>query len=339
MPLGQGFLNAWVKVNSKHVVIPNKNDKEVKDGVTTDHAGKGGNARRSGRTASVKTAQTTATTEDEQSQVIRRFNNRKNRRRLYRTVSATDLIRDKAVKGDKKLLESEAALDKSGSSKSATASGKGKKEAKQLYVQQHSVPLSKIPPRRPQHEESSLGTEGSLRFVAGFFGADLESLGGNSKGSKFDLESVHTCPNTQRDTASVVSRSGHSLSALPSPTKKANNRGGGIGIRFPPNLFAIDNSGRDECQQCSKFQDELVSAREDLEYLRGVALRNEYTCVSCQRDPTELIDNTSTQPESISASQALNKVVSGHEAQIEDLKRERVSVTKEFRRCVSCCSC
>jgi hypothetical protein len=226
-------------------------------------------------------------------------------------------------------LESEAALDKSGSSKSATASGKGKKEARQLYVQQHSVPLSKIPPRRPQHEESSLGTEGSLRFVAGFFGADLESL---------DLSSVQTCPNTQHDTASVVSRGGHSLSARPS-LKKANNKGGGIGIRFPPNLFAVDNNGKDECRQCSKLQDELVSAREDLEYLRGVALRNEYTCVSCQRDPTELIDNTSTQPESISASQALNKVVSGHEAQIEDLKRERVSVTKEFRRCVSCCSC
>jgi hypothetical protein len=337
MPLGQSFLNAWVKVNSKHVVIPNKNDKDVKDGVTTDHAGKGGNGRRSGGAGSVKTAQTTATTEDEESQVIRRFNNRKNRRRLYRTVSATDLIRDKAAV--KRLLDSEASLDKSGSSKSATASVKGKKEVKQLHVQQHSVPLNDISPHRPQHEEPSLGTEGSLRFVAGFFGADLESLGGNSKGSKFDLESVHTCPNTQRDTASVVSRSGHSLSALPSPTKKANNRGGGIGIRFPPNLFAIDNSGRDECQQCSKFQDELVSAREDLEYLRGVALRNEYTCVSCQRDPTEQIDNTGTQPESISASQALNKVVSGHEAQIEDLKREGVSGTKEFNRYMSCFSC
>jgi hypothetical protein len=338
MPLGQGFLNAWVKVNSKHVVIPNKNDKEVKDGVTTDHAGKGGKARHSGGTASVKTNETTDTTEDEESQVIRRFNNRKNRRRLYRTVSATDFIRDKAaVKGDKKLLEPEAALDKSGSCKSTTSSGKGKKEAKQLHVQQHSVPLSKIPPRRPQHEELSLGTEGSLRFVAGFFGADLESLGATSKGRKSDL-SVQTCPNTQHDTASVVSRGGHSLSARPSP-KQANNKGGGIGIRFPPNLFTVDNNGKDECRQCSKLQDELVSAREDLEYLRGVALRNEYTCVSCQRDPTELIDSTSTQPESINASQALNKVVSGHEAQMEDLKREGVSVTNEFHGCVSCYSC
>lgn len=330
MPLGQGFLNAWVKVNSKHVVIPSKNDRETKDGVVTENAGKGNNAKRSGGTASVKTALTTTTNDEGESQVIRRFNNRKNRRGLHRTVSATDLIRDKAtVRGDKK-LESESALEKSVSSRSAN--GKGKKEAKVLTPENYSVPSSTRVPRGPQHEEyqePSLGTEGSLRFVAEFFGADLESLGASSKEGKFDPSSVQIGPSTLHDTISVASRDGHSLPARPS-RKKANNNGGGIGIRFPPNIFAGESHTKDACRQCNRLQDELMSAREDLEYLRGVALRNEYTCVSCQLDPTTSTDATSAQPESISVSQALNKVVIEHEAQIEALKAEGVSVARCF---------
>ena len=89
MPLGQSFLNAWVKVNSKHIVIPptNKNEKDEL------------NPSR-GRKGSVTTARTVTTSEDTETQVIRRFDNRKNKRRLHKTVSASDLLRDKS-KGEK----------------------------------------------------------------------------------------------------------------------------------------------------------------------------------------------------------------------------------------------
>ena len=70
MPLGQSFLNAWVKVNSKHIVIPPTNKNE-KDELNHGRGGKG----------SVTTARTVTTSEDTETQVIRRFDNRKKRKK------------------------------------------------------------------------------------------------------------------------------------------------------------------------------------------------------------------------------------------------------------------
>ena len=193
-----------------------------------------------------------------------------------------------------------------------------------------------------------------------------------SNNDSYDAASVQlTGPYTQLDAGSVQSRGGHSLPGLTtakaSPKKyhhqnkhrPSNNDsspsssrggGGGIGIRFLP--FAAtgggigDNSnskgGGRSCRQCSKLENELLSAREDLEYLRGAALRNEYTCSTCKRESKN--DNLSSQGEkstsssnnnndnNINMSQTLNEVISRHKIQIDRLKKESVSVSSSLRK-------
>jgi hypothetical protein len=326
MPLGQGFLNAWVKVNSKHVVIPptNKSDRDE-----SNHPSKN-SVKRSGGAASVTTARTANTNEDEETRVIH-YNNRQNRRRLHRTVSASDLLRDKA-KGE------QTALDKSNSSKSASGPGKLKKDAKQANEYEHSV--LDTPSSKAQHEEKSVvsETDGSLRFVAGFFGADIESVDPTMVSRSSDHYSKETAstqqmgPFTQIDAGSVISRGDRSLPTRASPRKVNNNsnKGGGMGIRFPPNIFAPDNHMKGNCSHCMKLKDELLAAREDLEYLRGVALRNEYTRFACQKDPSKESKNDEESPaEGRNSQDTLNEVVVRHKTQLEKLKREGVSKWKE----------
>mmetsp|Transcript_41972 Transcript_41972/g.101135 ORF Transcript_41972/g.101135 Transcript_41972/m.101135 type:complete len:103 (+) Transcript_41972:148-456(+) len=74
MPLGQGFLNSWLKVNNKHVVIPNKNEKEGKlDG--SKLATRSNIRKPSPET--VMTEKTAKSAHEERNQIIRRFSNRK----------------------------------------------------------------------------------------------------------------------------------------------------------------------------------------------------------------------------------------------------------------------
>eukprot|EP00980_Cylindrotheca_fusiformis_P011518 scaffold2708_cov119-Cylindrotheca_fusiformis.AAC.6 len=304
MPIGQGLINAWAKFTSKHV------DNEANDGNGADLAGTGVNTTKRNGTASVKTASTTNTAGESDNWVKRHVNNRKNRRRLHRTVSATDLIRDKAtVKGDAGNL-------------------KGKKDASWLDSESVLDPLIGSKPQSPEHEavqKPSLGAKGSLQFAADFFGTDLQSLDAYSiEDKKVENSSVHTGSDTNHDTASVISGGDSSLPARPF-ARKASNNGGGIGIRFPHNIFAGDNLGKDDCRKCRRLQDELVAAQKDIEYLREIALKNERICAECSRDRTETIDNTRSRSESLHASESFARVISQHEAQIEALKREGAS--------------
>lgn len=344
MPLGQGWLNAWVKVNSKHVVFPpnSKNDRESeKDDVLNKAIGK--NQKGSKTNSSVTTARTaaTGTSEDAETQAMRRFHHRKHRRRLQRTVSASDLLRDKAKgkveKGDKKAKDEEAVLDKSSSSHVSSSH-------KVVPVSSQSDTHEKALPNLPQHEDRSIvsgETEKSLSFVAGFFGADIESLdAGAAHHPKFthsasfhDAASVQVIGHHSRlDAGSVISRGGQSLPARPiyslprsDSSESSSSKGGGLGIRFPPNLFAGDNNSKAGCRQCSKLEGELLASQEDLEYLRSMALRSEYMCATCQTEPSKKI-HTHVSPEAGDGAQILNEATERHKAQIETLIQERVSM-------------
>jgi len=336
MPLGQGFLNSWLKVNSKHVVIPNKNDKEGKvEGLKP--------ARKNNSFETAKTANTTKLGEQERKQIARRFSNRRNRRRLVRTISASDLIRDKTSGKDSKKFFDDGVLDQSTSSKAASASsisifGSNRSQSQtvpnSLYTceheskqQQHEESSSQLP-AKPLHEEQDIDaletneTNGSLRFVAGFFGADIDTVDfKDTIGSKDGLiQSTRTTWKGRKDSSSVVSRDGMSLPARIKPKPPL----GGMGIRFPPNIFALDGTSADKCKQCSRLEDELALAREDVEYLRGVSLRNEYSySVGIQaKENAEMLERLSSKDE----------VESVHEAEIEGMKKEWAVVQDEMQQ-------
>lgn len=313
MPLGQSFLNAWVKVNSKHIVIPptNKNEKDE-----LNHS--------RGRKGSVTTARTVTTSEDTETQVIRRFDNRKNKRRLHKTVSASDLLRDKS-KGEKK-------------------------EDKQV-IGEPTTETHFLNVHRNEEQSVVSENEGSLRFVAGFFGADLESIEG-SRNSQFqtnldDAASIQLVgPYTQLDAGSVQSRGGQSLPARTSQRNSpphgvndsSSSKGGKIGIRFPPNLFAGDSSSKGGCKHCSKLENELASAREDLEYLRGAALRNEYSCINCKQETQNNSNDEDKSSEPTPMSDTLNEIISRHKIYVDNLKKDSVSPNKENKDPFTSCT-
>mmetsp|Transcript_9064 Transcript_9064/g.14554 ORF Transcript_9064/g.14554 Transcript_9064/m.14554 type:complete len:535 (+) Transcript_9064:232-1836(+) len=339
MPFGQGWLNAWVKVNSKHVVFPPvPNDKE--DG---KHHRQGDRKHSlKGADASVKTAPTVGS-EYAETQAIRRFNNRKHRRRgLHRTISATDLIREQGKQKGEKKGDNSDFLDRS-SSTHATSN----------RFPMHVAGNSDFRPtvaHVAQHEEPSVisndETEGSLRFVAGFFGTEIaeaeaaKALDDQSRSlhSRNDVDSVHHPASvhqigsyTHLDSATVGSRGGHSLpaghpSALPRSDSQDSRDKGVIGIRFPPNLFSGDNNSKTSCRQCTKLEGELTSSREDLEYLRGIALRSEYICATCQCEPQRRAeDSLKSQITGHERPELLDEVTSRHKSQIEKLAEDRAS--------------
>jgi hypothetical protein len=323
MPFGQGWLNAWVKVNSKHVVFPPvANDKE--DG--KHH--RPGDRKHSAKStdASVKTVPTVRS-EYAETQAIRRFNNRKHRRSgLHRTISATDLIREQGKHRGEKKGEISDYLDRS-SSTQATSN--------QVPMTSPASGNSEFRPKvahRAQHEETSVisndETEGSLRFVAGFFGTVIaeaeaaKALDDQSRSlhSRNEVDSVHHAasvyrigPQSPLDGATVASRGGQSLPA-------------GHHSSFPRYLFSGDNNAKTSCRQCTKLESELTSSREDLEYLRGIALRSEYICASCQCEPARRVeDSLKSQSEIQEGSKLLDEVTLRHKSQIEKLASERVS--------------
>jgi len=255
MPLGQGWLNAWVKVNSKHVVFP-----QHKDGLSSPKSG------------SNKTASTAVSEETRRS--------KKHRRRLTKTTSASDLIRQKAKTKVESIHD-----------QSTTSKGENNGDASDTTVKASVA----------QHEDPSIvtrDTEGSLRFVAGFFGADIEALKIPASEEPFRGESA-SVKLPPRDSPSVASLGGGSL-----PTE---------GFRFPQNLFS-DHRGR--CKHCTSLEEDLASAREDLEYMRGVALRSEYICEECQ---------TKQQPPKRTESKLMGEVIERHRMQMIELTKSKVS--------------
>ena len=174
------------------------------------------------------------------------------------------------------------------------------------------------------------------------FGADIESL--ESKRSNHrrlhhsvsmgnDATSVQMMGHySHLDAASVVSR-GHSLPTRPplrrsdSASVDSGSKSGGIaGIRFPQNLFAGDNNGRGNCKHCAKLEADLAASREDLEYLRGMALRNEYTCATCQTEPSKGMQTPQTVSIHANSSEVVNDMSEKHKAEVQNLIMERVSL-------------
>lgn len=115
MPLGmQGWVNGWVKVNAKHVVFPRDGHASSEPGSVTEQQRplsrrkSDRNDRRGGDTATTASSSLRQPREDHELGAIRRLNSRKNRRRLQRTISHTDLLREMALSKEKRPDEQEA---------------------------------------------------------------------------------------------------------------------------------------------------------------------------------------------------------------------------------------
>lgn len=323
MPIGQGWLNAWVKVNNKHVVY---NRTEGESGHVLQGSTK--QLKPSKTTTSAKTS-TTTITENVETQAIRRVNSRKNRRRLHRTISASDLIRDQAK------------------SLAGNISGSSTLHAGTLAlpVIEHSAGSSSLPETSSQAaSHSKIGdrsgtfydTEESLRFVNELFGTDIDSfhrLEPPSTGEQVvDLDKGLWPWATQQipaDATSVSSRNGISARPSGASTMHASYRSEGDdnpnlkgGFRFPPNLFSSDNS-KARCEQCAKLENELAVLQDDLEYVRAVALRNEYVCTSCNAESSSHPVATPSTFHLKANERLLDEVTARHKAQLEQLTKDR----------------
>ncbi|CAJ1969638.1 unnamed protein product [Cylindrotheca closterium] len=391
--LGQGFLNSWLKVNNKHVVIPNKNDKEGKIE---------GSKLRKPSPETVMTERTVKSSiEEERTQIIRRFSNRKNKKRLNRTISASDLIRDQiSGKGSKKnvkdgVVDNEYASKASAGSSSNSIFGSNRsqhqitgsifgsnrsqhhaagsifgsnrsqhqasgasnsffdsndslhqttgtssnstfdsksqhktQQQQQQYQDEYSLSSSTKPIHQEHMPDTASQTNGSLRFVAGFFGADIDigTLGsGNNDAQKHHHRLAKVSgPNGKRHSAS----GGSSVPGRIKP-KAPGGGGGGMGLRFPPNIFALESSVHSEkkCQHCSELEDELALAREDVEYLRGISLRNEYSNYSPDQQQDD--DNQGEAPNRYSS---LEESESTQHIEIEEMKKEWATMQDEMQQ-------
>jgi hypothetical protein len=75
----------------------------------------------------------------------------------------------------------------------------------------------------------------------------------------------------------------------------------------------------------------MAILQDDLEYIRAVALRNEYVCSSCN---TESLSNPTENPSSLhlkANERLLDEVTARHKAQLEQLTKDRVSASSCFR--------
>jgi hypothetical protein len=338
MPIGPSWLTSWVKTNSKHVVYKpdekNKSDKSAPTTATTtstvnSSTGSDDRHRRD--------------RDDPRSLAVRNVNSRKHRRRLMKTRSATDMIVEMANARDSSSIKVEAALE-------------------DTSVSKHTISDS-----TEVTETESSGDQSPIQLVAGLFGASLE---GDDSMQPVQLPPYQ--PKYLNEAASILQRGSpvqkqkkshdsesSSVADRDSPVapRKSHEEslgltrghdsqqhlGGLANLKFLPQPFF----GRAEAEvQHTAYHEsldgQLVAALDDLEYMRGVALSNEYTCRSClsgespsaEKQPAALRSRGSAYASLTEASKQLNEVVSRHKKEVEQMTKERVSLSQIEPSCV-----
>lgn len=325
MPLGQGWLNAWVKVNNKHVVYNRSDGEKQIPAVSTKPS-------RSSTTITSSKTMRTATSDDAETQAIRRVNSRKNKRRLHRTISASDLIRDQA----KSLVGKPDGETKPGVAVPTAASAEHNTGSSSLAGLSLSVNSGN---QWGDQNSSFRETEESLRFVSELFGADMDSFPclepSKLSGGIMDSGGVllQWAPQVQSEEApSLQSKGTISVPARPDtpPAPLSVHRTdqdesvSRSGFRFPPNLFSTDSS-KGRCGLCTKLENELSALQDDLEYVRSVALRNDYICSSCNAGSSKHSMESTSPLHLKSNDKLLDEVTARHKAQLEQLTKDRVS--------------
>jgi len=343
MAPGPNWLTSWVKTNNKHVLfLPNASQGKHVDHDKTEH----GSLTTASTTNSTKAGHRIEHVDPEPSTTVRPSNNRKQRRRLQKTRSASDLIREMA-----KDVEDGNAVRKIGPSRP--------KEDDHTRVATE--------PPVPVRSSSS-----SMRLVAGLFGSSISLSSDDDMPPPLSQQQQQAAvpmflneaafiqqleqrnqPNQQQipNTESLHSRErpmysvphkeisherAHSRGRETQPQQ--NHLGGLANLKFlPQQFFAAPNA---ETQQYPprrhSLEDQLAAAVDDLDYMRGVALKNEHTCQSCSSNnninsPSNKVGKSPTGSRAYGAhsslvetSKQLNEVTCRQKKQIEQLTKERV---------------
>jgi hypothetical protein len=369
----QGLINGWVRVNQKHTVFPPQEEPSNHEGsvngavVAGSAHGKrnkdmnlNGNSNVNNKSfrkeqVSHGTA-TTAGTGDAETQAIKRFKNRSHNRKLKRTISHTDLLREMAKEKEMEAKQNAAA---------STAYAGSASQVNPAHTR--SPPNQDTSPLTFNDEPP---TEHSLRFVAGFFGADYDVQQNHSSQqepqhrskipSKYLNENAfvqqfeHTKSKSQllRTTSQDNSGSDASTSRRLVTSKQDANYfndssqqshhsvgGPPASLRGTPPLpkesrinpinqfFRAFPHGRHHCGSCEELESRLLSTHADIEHLRSEAMRNEFICKRCECNPDQKTSATKTEFESktlAETSKQLLTVTSRHKRQIEEMSKEQL---------------
>jgi len=370
-----GLVNGWVKVNSKHVIFPREEGHHRRERGDSNASSLDDSSSRvldrsrgksSRKQSTVTTTSTTQSTVDPEADAIKKFNSkRQNKRRLQRTVSHSDLLREMA-------------------------------NGKSTYDNSSTRDNSRAASYDFNRENDGTNDE-SMRLVAGFFGSDVED--GEKRMHSGERPRSYESSPTKRTTpkngpvttgkylneamfvqqlerakggrhSNASSAAGSSASAPErSPIREYNKRPSvepssapqhdqeyrqrAIGAesrgihheshgseRFQPGQVkkepaqrrsiscreAHSEAHRAQCTGCNDMESQLLAAYDDIRYLRDVSLRNEYS-----RAPTKPKSSILSSPNHelttlADASKRLTEVTGRHRRQIEQMTRETVSV-------------
>ena len=398
----QGMVNGWLRLNQKHVVFPPQEDTEQQQQQHQQHDNsstiptnslhslshtqtqthsliktlKREQVSQGTATTTTTITTTTATTADTETQAIRRFKTRLHSRKLQRTVSHTDLLREMAKENEKQ---------KPRDTVGTSLSEQGSHDLQQTpnIITSTLTPTVTLPAVvKDDNNENS--HDHSLRFVAGFFGTDIPQQPiNNTRQSqhrpKTTLQHSHDKNNTLlqqkiEHTSRTTSLSNHqrtlSQGTLSSEGRLANkldsssiNDSVNSGVAVPPSsmrgtpplpkyspepkntnpinhFFRAFPQSRHHCASCEELERRLLATHADIEYLRSVALRNEYVCKECesQRHYKTTDHELATVSE---ASKRLIEITARHQQQMEQLTKERAKwqhdMTDKLSKMTSAC--
>lgn len=370
------LINSWVKVNNKHVIFPRgeghpEGDQRVASGHGESPRGSPRQgktpARKHGEHVSQKTAKTTSTTlgDDPELLAIQRLNTRRqNRRRLQRTVSHSDLLREMAKGKDnsdhqsRKLEEESGSMPWDSSTDEASSSHHPKsilnssvhsapvfatgeamaKTSSSQSVQAHMQPPMKVSvPRRlsntgkylneaafvqqmeqtkAQHRRTESPALEGRRLA---FPADADSAVEGLPSSRWTVDG-RLDPDENAAMSVLVPSSRNSLSGVHSEPPMRKPPG--------PTPTAASSGPKPDCKSCDGLEHRLRSTLLDMEYLRSVAMRTEYTCGSCQqrnssKQRSNPLKSSNQDLSTLEASKRLMEVTAVHRRQIEQMTKER----------------
>ena len=370
----QGLVNSWIKVNSKHAVIPREEEQsdalELSNSQSVASMQTLAMRRNNRRNApvggehfshkTVGTSDSTITTDAAARATRKQTKKKKQERTLQRTVSHTDLLREQAIEkamSRKSVTKDEEFLSPSDlegdpvqpldSQHSRTSHGldsdfpqaDGSSESNGGTAQQSLDRLVSQPPRvvhrlkdgtivhkreipqhsKPHHRRMSSENSGSeasryrRQDSLGYYGED-----GSSELSANRMRSTPPLHPRQEE-----------------KQKQNNNPMQQFFRNFP-------HGGGRRCPACDELEVKLTQAQNDIEYLRGVALRAEYVCNHCKnKDKAKsghLCSKTNEEALTLKdASARLVDLTTRHKGQIQQMTLEQVSLGQSVAKCVDSC--
>jgi hypothetical protein len=316
MPIGPSWLTSWVKTNSRHVIYaPDKLEKNTSENTSPT-------------TAASTTNSSTAITadhirrrhgDDPAVSAVRHVSNRKHRRRLVKTRSATDMIvemanaRNEANSDSSKISELRRSATTSSGNSVATDAASVKSDLSPLRL------VAGLFGTAVDYDDSMLPTE--IPQKPQYLNESAFTLQREQQQQQQKLKQSQES-DSPGATASFGSTKGHD---------SQQHVGGLVNLKFMQQpFFGRADAEVQHAAHHESLENQLAAALDDLEYMRGVALSNE---VNRDGETTDEVKQLAVLPSRklpsstlAEASKQLNEVISRHKKEVEQLTKERVSL-------------